>query len=123
MTTASLPQPSALPPSGPLKPSSRPRWMDQAEARLLQGMPLPADRFLADPARLLADTGMEPDPWQAALLRSFAGRVLLLCSRQSGKSTTAAALALRTALLEPDSLVLLLSPTLRQSGELFRAKV
>jgi hypothetical protein len=34
-----------------------------------------------------------------------------------------AALALRVALLEPPSLVLLLSPTLRQSGELFRDKV
>jgi hypothetical protein len=48
---------------------------------------------------------------------------LLLCSRQAGKSTAAAALALREALLWPGSLVLLLSPTLRQSGELFRDKV
>jgi hypothetical protein len=49
--------------------------------------------------------------------------MLLLCSRQAGKSLSAAALALREALLTPDSLVLLLSPTQRQSGELFRAKV
>jgi hypothetical protein len=35
----------------------------------------------------------------------------------------AAALALREALLRPPALVLLLSPTLRQSGELFRDKV
>ena len=56
-------------------------------------------------------------------MRSEALRVLLLCSRQSGKSTVAAALALKTALLVPGSLVLLLSPTLRQSGELFRDKV
>jgi hypothetical protein len=48
---------------------------------------------------------------------------LLLCSRQAGKSTTAAALALKTALLQPGSLTLLLSPTLRQSGELFHDKV
>ncbi len=47
----------------------------------------------------------------------------MLCSRQSGKSLTAAALALKDALLVPGSLVLLLSPTLRQSGELFRSKV
>jgi hypothetical protein len=40
-----------------------------------------------------------------------------------GKSLCAAALALRTALLRPGSLTLLLSPTLRQSGELFRDKV
>jgi hypothetical protein len=49
--------------------------------------------------------------------------MLLLCSRQAGKSLTAAALALQAALLEPPALVLLLSPTLRQSGELFRAKL
>jgi hypothetical protein len=36
---------------------------------------------------------------------------------------TAAALALRTALLEAPALVLLLSPTERQSGELFKDKV
>jgi hypothetical protein len=49
--------------------------------------------------------------------------MLLLCSRQAGKSLTAAALALRSALLGPPALVLLLSPTLRQSGELYRDKV
>jgi hypothetical protein len=65
---------------------------------------------------------MPPDPWQVTLLRSTSDRFLLLCSRQAGKSTVAAALALRTAFLEP-GLILLLSPTQRQSGELFRAKV
>jgi hypothetical protein len=65
----------------------------------------------------------EPDPWQADLLRRDDGRVLLLASRQSGKSTTAAALALKQALLVPGSLVLLLSPTLRQSSELYKDKV
>jgi hypothetical protein len=49
--------------------------------------------------------------------------MLLLCSRQSGKSMTAAALALREALLRPPALVLLLSPTQRQSGELYKDKV
>jgi hypothetical protein len=47
----------------------------------------------------------------------------MLASRQSGKSQTAAALALREALFRPPALVLLLSPTLRQSGELFKDKV
>jgi hypothetical protein len=36
---------------------------------------------------------------------------------------TAAAVSLQTALLEPGSLILLLSPTQRQSGELFRDKI
>ncbi len=43
---------------------------------------------------------------------------MLLCSRQAGKSETAAALALHTAICKPGSLVLLLSPSERQSGEL-----
>jgi hypothetical protein len=40
-----------------------------------------------------------------------------------GKSLTAGAIALREALLRSGSLVLLLSPSLRQSSELFRDKV
>jgi hypothetical protein len=66
---------------------------------------------------------MAPDRWQTDLLRSSDGRVLILASRQVGKSLTAAGLALREALLTPGSLTLLLSPTQRQSGELFRDKV
>ncbi len=62
----------------------------------------------------------EPDPWQADVLRSQSPRILLNCSRQSGKSTITSILALHTAIFSPGSLVLLLSPTLRQSGELFR---
>jgi hypothetical protein len=44
----------------------------------------------------------------------------LNCSRQSGKSRTVAALAVHTAVFQPGSLTLLLSPSLRQSVELFR---
>ena len=64
--------------------------------------------------------GFSPDPWQADLLLSSDKRVLLNCSRQSGKSTTAAILALHTALYRPGSLILMVSPSLRQSLELFR---
>jgi hypothetical protein len=63
---------------------------------------------------------MTPDPWQEQLLHSDAGQMLLLASRQSGKSLVSAVLALQTALLRPRSPVLLLSPSLRQSSELFR---
>jgi len=73
-----------------------------------------------DPALILSQAGLAPDAWQADLLRASPRRTLLLCSRQSGKSQTTSGLALRTALTEPGSLVLLLSPSLRQSGELFR---
>src|SRR5947199_807994 len=62
-----------------------------------------------------------PDPWQARLLRSRAPWILLNCCRQSGKSTTTTALALHTAIYSP-GLTLRVSPSLRQSKELF-AKV
>src|SRR5918911_216885 len=73
-----------------------------------------------DPVVLAQQAGLDPDPWQADVLRSTAPRVLLNCSRQSGKSTVVAILAVHTALYDPGALVLLLSPTLRQSGELFK---
>jgi hypothetical protein len=73
-----------------------------------------------NPVRILAAANLDPDPWQESILRSDASRVLLLASRQAGKSSVAAALALQTALLRPRSPVLLLSPSLRQSGELYR---
>ena len=41
--------------------------------------------------------GFTPDPWQAQVLASRARRVILNCCRQSGKSTTAANLALALA--------------------------
>jgi hypothetical protein len=53
-------------------------------------------------------------------LRSEAKQALWLCSRQSGKSTTAAVRALHTALYKPESLILLVAMGQRQSGELFR---
>ncbi|MEO7033610.1 MAG: terminase family protein [Polyangiaceae bacterium] len=64
--------------------------------------------------------GISPDPWQEQVLRAGAKRVLLNCSRQAGKSTVAAVLALHRALFYAESLVLLVSPSMRQSGELFR---
>jgi len=63
--------------------------------------------------------GLEPDPWQAEVLRSPSKRILLNCSRQSGKSTVTSILAMWTATYHPGSLTLCLSPTLRQSSELF----
>jgi len=73
-----------------------------------------------DPVLLAERAGLSPDPWQRDVLRSASPRMLLNCSRQSGKSTTVALLSLHTALYRPGSLCLMLSPTLRQSGELFR---
>jgi hypothetical protein len=73
-----------------------------------------------DPSLILRAQGLAPDPWQRDFLLCADRQVLLNCCRQSGKSTTTAARALHEALFRPRSLVLLLSPTQRQSAELFR---
>jgi hypothetical protein len=64
--------------------------------------------------------GIVPDDWQSNLLRSDARQMILNCSRQSGKSTISAVLAVHEAIYAPGSLTLLLAPSLRQSQELFR---
>lgn len=89
----------------------------------LKGMAVDDLRALAyrvDPAAFSERAGITPDPWQRKLLRSHAPRILLGCSRQSGKSTTLGTLACHEAIYNDNALILMLSPTLRQSGELFK---
>jgi hypothetical protein len=76
-------------------------------------------RLALDRSSFACAVGVEPDPWQEDLLKSTSDRVLLNCSRQSGKSTTSAIIALHRALYHPGSLILCLAPALRQSQELF----
>ncbi|MBF0627847.1 MAG: hypothetical protein HQL91_06465 [Magnetococcales bacterium] len=64
--------------------------------------------------------GITPDPWQERVLRWPGKRLLLNCSRQAGKSTVASVLVLHRAVFFPGSLSILVSPSLRQSSELFR---
>lgn len=64
--------------------------------------------------------GLELDQWQEQVLASSSKRQLLNVTRQGGKSTTAAVKALHTAAFQPGSLVLMVSPSLRQSNELYR---
>ena len=62
----------------------------------------------------------QPDEKQAAVLELNPNRLLLNCTRQWGKSTTTAAKALYRALLNPNHMVIALSPSARQTGELMR---
>jgi hypothetical protein len=62
--------------------------------------------------------GLTFDPWQRDVLLSAAPRLLLNATRQSGKSTVAALKAARTVL--EGGLAVVVSPSLRQSGFLFR---
>jgi len=66
------------------------------------------------------ELGFAADAQQARVLSSGIKRGLLNCTRQWGKSTTAAAKAIHQAYHEAESLTVVVSPTLRQSGELVR---
>jgi hypothetical protein len=72
-----------------------------------------------DPVLFAEACGITCDKWQADVLRSSAKRALLLCSRQSGKSTACALASLHTALFAA-GLVVIVSPSQRQSGEMIR---
>ena len=64
--------------------------------------------------------GIQPDPQQAAFLASTANHGILNCTRQWGKSTMAAIKAVHRAYTRPDSLVVVASPSERQSAEFVR---
>src|SRR5205809_5106479 len=69
---------------------------------------------------IMRHLGMEPDPWQVEVLESTHPRLLLNCSRQAGKSTVVAVLALVHALFRPMIKVVILSRSQRQANELLR---
>jgi hypothetical protein len=73
-----------------------------------------------DPVAFAKDAlEFEADDWQKTLLRSAAAQIIMCNSRQSGKSTAVAIKGLWKAVHQPGSLILLISPSLRQSKELF----
>jgi hypothetical protein len=88
-------------------------------AALRQRATAVADESLT-PVELSERCGIRPDNWQEGLLNSEDKQVILLCARQTGKSTVSALIALHRALYTPFSLVLVLSPSQRQSQESYR---
>jgi len=83
------------------------------------------ERSRRDPLYFASIAGLQhPDDWQKEVLQwVISGQkqdLILNCGRQTGKSTTAAYLAVWMAIFIPKSLILLVSPSLRQSSELFR---
>jgi len=87
-----------------------------ARAVLLGSSEAPA----LSPITLAAHAGFTLDAWQRDVLTSTAHQIILLVTRQGGKSTVSSIRALHRALYTPASLVLLLAPSYRQSKELFR---
>jgi len=71
-----------------------------------------------DPVRFAANLGFIAEKWQSELLRSSSRRGLMACARQVGKTQTTALKAVHAALYEPGALVLIISPSQRQSDEM-----
>lgn len=72
------------------------------------------------PAHFMKNSfGIEADEWQKTVLNSVSKRKLLLCGRQTGKSTVCASMALHTALYTDNALVLIVSAVFRQAQETF----
>ncbi len=69
----------------------------------------------SDPVKFAELLGLQPEAWQAEILRSEEKQHIILAARRTGKSTTAAVLALHRALTIPGFRVILSSPTLEQS--------
>ena len=84
-------------------------------------MPLPDEAYKLDPVLWCREAlDYHLDQWAQKVMMSPARYVIENVSRQAGKSTCAAAMAVHQAVFFPGSLVLVVSPTLRQSGELQR---
>ena len=64
--------------------------------------------------------GFQPDPVQASMLRGEHSQLILLCSRQWGKSTVTAIKAVHRAWSRPECLVMVVGPGERQTGEFIR---
>jgi Helicase len=81
-------------------------------------------RYRLDPASIFEDVGDDkhgpPYPWQINALRSPSRRQLYLTTRQGGKSSVAATKSLHVAMFTPGSLVLMVSPSQKQSEEIIR---
>lgn len=81
----------------------------------------PAPWDCPDPVELARQAGLTLDDWQCEVAQGDWTRASINASRQIGKSTCAALVAVHTALAEPDGLVLCVAPSLRQSAEWFRS--
>ena len=72
------------------------------------------------PTKYLKRLGMMPFDWQEEALNPDLRRMLLLCARQTGKSTIVAVKALNKAIYFPPALILIISPSQDKSKEIMK---
>ena len=104
----------------PDKTGRRPRSVSRAPTTPPDQQPEDIRHIFDAPLFAVERLRFTPDPVQARILTSNARRVILNCTRQFGKSTVVAAKAVHLAATQPGALVLVASPSLRQSGEFIR---
>jgi hypothetical protein len=73
-----------------------------------------------DAVRFAEAAGYALDPWQREVLDAQPRRLLLNCSRQTGKSFVASVLAMHQAVYQPGSLVVVCAVAQRQAVEMVR---
>ena len=93
---------------------------DAQQRRDREGAHLPQPEIPTVSAWVTNNLGFTPDPTQADVLDATEDSILLLCTRQWGKSTIAAAKALHHALTKQNAFIIAASACKRQSAELVR---
>ena len=78
-----------------------------------------SESWRLDPARMMADAGLEPDPHQIELLDCQEENVLVVWPRQSGKSQTCATKLLHQACFDPGDIIILAGEKQKQAVEVF----
>jgi len=92
-------------------------WTPIAQPRSRQSQPSPPPTpGIVEFAR--SQLGFFPDQLQEVLLQSGVKRGIVNCTRQWGKSTVAAVMAVHRAYFHPESVVVIACPTEKQSAEL-----
>jgi hypothetical protein len=73
-----------------------------------------------NPVLFARTLGITPDDWQKTALQSQSNRLILCCSRQSGKTTVTSIIAVHHAIFNDNSMVLIISRTWPQAKEIFK---
>jgi hypothetical protein len=131
-TSSCFPKPDPIPPPGLIQisyPGRLPRASSGSASRIgrrattTTATTAEYNNFTQTPSTtdplefLTTHLDFHPDPAQTTLIQSPQNRVIVNCCRQWGKSTLTAALAVFRSVSRPESLILILSPSERQSAE------